>query len=759
MSINVVKRNGSKEPLDISKLSRVVSWACEDITGVSQSEIELNSQLRFYNNIKSTDIQETLIKASADLITEDTPNYQYVAGRLINYHIRKEVYNGHGIPHIRDHIEKVVKTGYYTKELLETGFTSEEFDTINSFIDHDRDFNIVYAGMEQFRNKYLIKNRNTGEFFETPQMAFILIAILLFKDYPKETRLSWIKKYYDAISTFDISLPTPVMAGLRTPDKQFSSCVLVETADNLDSIIATAGTIIKYVSKRAGIGIGAGALRAIGSPIRGGVATHTGDIAFYRLFQSAVKSCSQGGIRGGSATLYYPWWHYEVEDFLVLKNNKGTQDNRLRQMDYCIQFNKLAYERLISGGNISLFSPSDVPGLYEAFFADQDEFIRLYEKAERNTRIRKKTIPAITLFSSFIQERKDTGRVYLMNVDNVNDQGPFYKKIAPIRMSNLCTEIDLPTVPQQSLDDQNAEVALCTLSGINWGKIKRPHDFALPCELAVRGLDSLLSYQNYEVAAAENATMKRRPLGIGPVNLAYFLAKNDMTYSDPDLEKLQPFVEAWSYYLIKASNDLAKEFGRCPGSDETKYSTGWVPIDSRKPAIDELVVHDLTLDWLTLRNSLANHGIRNSTLMAGFPAETSALVSNSTNGFEPIPALITSKQSKDGSLKQVAPEMKRLGKKYELKFDQQSPEGYLKICALFQKYMDQGISVNTTYNPVFYENEEIPLSILLKDVIFFYKYGGKQLYYLNQNDVSGEIEAPLIDGDTEDDEFCEGCAL
>lgn len=438
MSINVVKRNGSKEPLDISKLSKVVSWACEGINGVSRSEIELNSQLRFYNNIKTTDIQETLIKATADLITEDAPNYQYVAGRLVNYHIRKEVYNGHGIPHVLDHINRVVKAGYYTSEFLDIKFTPEEWDTINSYIDHDRDFNIVYAGMEQFRNKYLVKNRNTGEFFETPQMAFILIAVLLFKDYPVETRLSWIKKYYDAISTFDISLPTPVMAGLRTPDKQFSSCVLVETADNLDSIIATTGTIIKYVSKRAGIGIGAGSLRAIGSPIRGGVATHTGDIAFYRLFQSAVKSCSQGGIRGGSATLYYPWWHYEVEDFLVLKNNKGTQDNRLRQMDYCIQFNKLAYERLIAGKDLSLFSPSDVPGLYDAFFVDQDEFVRLYEKAERNTKIRKKTISAISLFSSFIQERKDTGRVYLMNVDNVNEQGPFMKQVAPIRMSNLC---------------------------------------------------------------------------------------------------------------------------------------------------------------------------------------------------------------------------------------------------------------------------------------------------------------------------------
>jgi ribonucleoside-diphosphate reductase alpha chain len=454
--ISVAKRNGSKEPLDLNKFHRVVSWACEGINGVSQSEIELNSRIQFYDGIKTVDIQETLIKAAADLISEDNPGYQYVAGRLINYHLRKQVYNDYNVPHLAAHIEKVIIEGYYDAE-IHKWYNKEEIETLNNHINHSRDYNITYAGMEQFRGKYLIKNRSTGKFYETPQMCFMLISMVLFNKYPRSSRLKWVKDFYDAISTFEISLPTPIMAGLRSPQKQFSSCVLVETDDSLDSINATSSSIVKYVSQKAGIGVGAGRIRAIGSPIRKGDASHTGVIPFLKLFQAAVKSCSQGGVRGGAATLYYPAWHLEFEDLIVLKNNKGTEDNRVRHMDYGVQFNKVMYERLLSGGNITLFSPNDVPDLYESFFVDVDKFRTLYEQAEANPNIRKKTIPAIDLFSMFAQERKDTGRIYLMNVDHANDHGSFVKELAPIKQSNLCcvsgdTYITV-SKPDGSIDD------------------------------------------------------------------------------------------------------------------------------------------------------------------------------------------------------------------------------------------------------------------------------------------------------------------
>ena len=526
--LQVTKRDGSKEDLNLNKFHRVVSWACEDLSTVSESEIEIKSHIQFYNGIKTADIQETLIKAAADLISADTPGYQYVAGRLINYHLRKEIYNNHFPPNLFEHIKNVINLGYYDKDIL-TWYTEEEINQINNFIDHKRDFNIAYAGMEQFRGKYLIKNRANGKIFETSQFAYVLISMVLFRNY-KENRLKWVKDFYDAISNFEISLPTPIMAGLRSPQKQFSSCVLIETDDSLDSINATSSAIVKYVSQKAGIGIGAGRIRALGSPIRNGDATHTGVIPFFKLFQSAVKSCSQGGVRGGAATLYYPIWHLEVEDLLVLKNNKGTEDNRIRHLDYGVQFNKVMYERLLSGGDITLFSPNDVPDLYDAFFTEVEKFKELYEKYEKSTKIKKKVVKAIDLFSSFIQERKDTGRIYLMNVDHVNDHGAFIKELATIKQSNLCAEIALPTKPLNDINDPNGEISLCTLAAINWGKIRDPKDFEKPCELAVRALDELLDYQNYPVLAAKNSTMARRPLGIGIINLAYWLAKNDLNY-------------------------------------------------------------------------------------------------------------------------------------------------------------------------------------------------------------------------------------
>ena len=508
--IQVVKRDGSKEELNIEKFHKVVFHACEDITGVSPSEIEIKSQIQFFNGMTTQEIQETLIKAASDLISEDTPNYQYVGGRLINYGLRKQVYGQYDPCHVKELVEKNIKLGFYDPELINT-YTDEEWDKINGFIKHSRDENLTYVAMEQLRGKYLVQNRVTGEIFETPQMCYILIAATLFADYPEEERLNWVKDYYDAISLHDISLPTPVMAGVRTPQRQFSSCVLIETDDSLDSINATSSSIVKYVSQKAGIGIGGGSIRAIGSPIRKGDAFHTGVIPFFKLFQASTKSCSQGGVRGGAATIYYPIWHYEVEDLVVLKNNKGTEDNRVRHMDYGVQFNKLMYERLITGGDITLFSPSDVPGLYEAFFADQDKFRELYETAERNTRLRKKTVPAAQLFSMFMEERKNTGRIYLQNVDNANDHGSFLPDVAPIRQSNLCAEIDLPTKPLKSFDDPEGEISLCTLSAINWGNIKSPEDFERACTLAVRGLDALLDYQNYPIIAAQLSTEKRRP--------------------------------------------------------------------------------------------------------------------------------------------------------------------------------------------------------------------------------------------------------
>lgn len=766
-NIQVQKRDGTRENLDLEKLHRVVFWATQGIAGVSASEVEIKSHLQFYNGIPTSHIQETLIKSAADLISEDTPNYQYVAGRLICYHIRKQVYGTYEPWHLKRLVEKNVATGFYDAELLST-YSNDEWERINSFIKHDRDDNLTYAAMEQFRGKYLVQNRVTKEIMETPQMAYVLIAATLFSRYPSHSRLAWIKDYYDAISTHQISLPTPIMAGVRTPQRQFSSCVLIECDDSLDSINATTSSIVKYVSQKAGIGIGAGRIRALGSPIRNGDAYHTGVVPFYKMFQAATRSCSQGGVRNGAATLYYPIWHYEIEDLLVLKNNKGTEDNRVRHMDYGVQFNKIMYERLLRNGEITLFSPHDVPDMYEAFFVDADRFRSLYEAAEKNPRIRKKRIRAQDLFTRFMQERKDTGRIYLMNVDHANSHGSFVPQHAPIRQSNLCCEINLPTRPLADVNDANGEIALCTLSAINWGVFREPEDMEKACTLAVRGLDALLTYQHYPILAAQLATERRRPLGVGIINFAYWLAKHDVSYSDPAaLPLVDRWTQHWSYYLIKASADLAREFGACPLSSETRYHTGQLPIDTYKSDVDELVPHQDYVPWESLRQSLRQWGIRNSTLMALMPAETSAQISNATNGIEPPRSYVSIKQSKDGVLKQVVPEYRKLKNRYELLWDQRSPEGYLKICAVLQKYIDQGISVNTSYNPQHYDEEQIPMSEMLKHVVMFYKYGGKQLYYFNTYDGSGEIDVDkqiergrIINiVDRVEEETCDACAI
>lgn len=760
--IRVTKRSGDKEQLELDKLHKVVEFACENLTGVSESQVEINSHLSFFNNITSEEIQETLIKSAADLISEETPNYQYVAGRLISYHIRKEVFGKFQPDSLYDHVSRVVSEGLYDPLLLEW-YTEEEFKQLDKMINHERDDNLTYAAMEQFRGKYLVKNRATGKIFETPQIAYMLIAATLFHKYANGPRLKMIREFYDALSNFDISMPTPVMAGVRTPIRQFSSCVLIESGDSLDSINEVTGAIVKYVSKRAGIGIGAGAIRAIGSQIGAGHATHTGVIPFYKLFQAAVRSCSQGGVRGGAATLYYPIWHLEVEDLLVLKNNKGTENTRIRHMDYGVQFNKVFYERLLEGKDITLFSPDDVPELWETFFTDVDKFRELYEIAERKTSIRKKTISATDLFSAFMQERKDTGRIYLMNVDHANDHGAFKPHLAPIRQSNLCCEIDLPTQPLTS-DDDSGEISLCTLGAVNWGNVKEPSDFEKPCELVVRALDELLDYQDYPVKEAERSTKARRPLGVGVINFAYWMAKNDMTYSEPNLQKIHEYAEAWSYYLIKASSRLAKEKRPCPKNDETKYGDGILPIDTYKKDIDTLAKPDYKYNWNELRADLKKYGIRNSTLMALMPSETSSQISNATNGIEPPRSYVSVKQSKDGVLKQVVPGYPRLKNKYELLWDQPNPEGYLKICGILQKFVDQGISVNTSYNPTNYDDEKIPLSEMIRHLLVAYQYGTKQLYYFNTFDgATDEAEEPshpyVLQDEPLEEEECESCVI
>lgn len=764
-NFSVTKRDGRTEPFNLDKVHRVLEWATNDITGVSISEIELKSNIQLFDRIPAYDIHELLIKSAAELISENTPNYQFVAARLINYKLRKEVYGSYDPWPLRAIIVANVARGVYDPAVLDV-YSDAEIDQLDAYIRHERDDTFTFVGMEQFRGKYLVQDRLTKKPYETPQVLYMMIAATLFSQYPKETRLKYVKDFYDAVSLFYISLPTPIMAGVRTSTRQFSSCVLIESGDSLDSINATATSVVRYISKKAGIGIGAGSIRAVGSRVNDGSIIHTGLIPFLKYFQSAVKSCSQGGVRGGAATVYLPIWHLEFENLIVLKNNKGTEENRVRNMDYAFQFNKTMYERLLTGGNITLFSPNDVPGMYDAFYADQVKFKQLYEKYEADPSIRKKVMPAIDVFTMFITERKNTGRIYLMNVDHANEHGSFIPELAPIRMSNLCTEIDLPTTPLKSAEDEDGEISLCTLSAINWGLINDPKEFEKYCTIAVRALDALLDYQNYPVPAAKRGTENRRPLGIGIINLAYFLAKRGLRYDAAALETVDRYAESWSYYLIKASVELAKEKGACLKVNETKYARGILPIDTYKRDVDELVPHEERMDWEHLRADLRKYGIRNSTLMALMPAETSAQISNSTNGIEPPRDLVSYKQSKDGVSAQVVPGYHRLKNQYDLLWDQKTPEGYLKICAILQKYIDQGISVNTSYNPEHFEDAKVPMSQLIRDIVTFYKYGGKQLYYNNTFDGAGEMKEDAMnipeDKDLDPDnpdENCDSCVL
>ena len=760
MTIKVTKRNGDSQEFDLDKVHKVLEWATAGLTGVSMSEIELKSNIQLYDKIPAYDIHELLIKSASELISEHTPNYQFVAARLISYKLRKEVYGDYEPWTLKKLIAYNVSSGVYDSGILEK-YTDEELDELGSYIKHERDDTFTYAGMEQFRGKYLVQDRKTKEHYETPQMLYMMVSATLFSNYPTQIRIKYVKEYYDAISQFYISLPTPIMAGVRTPTRQFSSCVLIESDDSLDSINSTASSIVRYISKKAGIGINAGQIRAEGARVGDGSVVHTGLIPFLKYFQSAVKSCSQGGVRGGAATVYLPIWHYEFEDLVVLKNNKGTEENRVRHMDYAFQLNKLMYERLLSGGNITLFDPNDVPGLYEAFFDDQDKFKELYEKYERAYSIRKRSIPALEVFQKLLTERKDTGRIYVMNVDHANDHGSFIAEEAPIKQSNLCCEINLPTKALNDVNDPEGEISLCTLSAINWGLINEPSEFEKYCDLSVRALDELLDYQDYPIPAAQISTMNRRPLGVGIINLAYFLAKRGLKYDESAFEVVDEYAEAWSYYLIKSSANLAEEKGKIPLNNQTKYAFGDTPNTTYKSAVDNLIEHKERLPWDELRTQLKTTGIRNSTLMALMPAETSAQISNSTNGIEPPRALVSYKQSKDGVLAQVVPGYHYLRNKYDLLWEQESPDGYLKICAILQKYVDQGISVNTSYNPEHYEDNKIPMSVMLQDLVTSYKYGLKQLYYFNTYDGAGEMkeDLPELEQTIIDEDDCDSCKI
>ncbi|MCR3754919.1 MAG: ribonucleoside-diphosphate reductase 1 subunit alpha [Candidatus Westeberhardia cardiocondylae] len=730
----VTKRDGRKEDIDLDKIHKVISWAAQGLQNVSVSQVELRSRIQFYQGIRTSDIHETIIKSSADLISSEFPDYQYLAARLAIFHLRKKAFGRFDPPKLYEHICRLVKLGKYDVCLLEK-YSYDEISYMNSFLDHSRDMQFSYAAVKQLENKYLVQNRITGDIYESAQFLYILISAVVFMHYPHAKRLNYVKRFYDAISTFKISLPTPIMSGVRTPSRQFSSCVLIECDDSLDSINATASAIVKYVSQRAGLGVNVGRIRALGSPIRNGETFHTGCIPFYKYFQTAVKSCSQGGVRGGAATLFYPIWHLEIENLLVLKNNRGVETNRVRYMDYGVQLNGFMYRRLLNDEEITLFSPSDVPNLYDSFFSDQNEFAKLYTKYEQDISVRYRRVKARELFALMMQERSSTGRIYIQNVDHCNTHGAFNPKFAPIRQSNLCLEVTLPTKPINHIDDDCAEIALCMLSAFNLGTIDNLDEFDELSDLVVRALDSLLDYQSYLTPSAKNAAIGRRSLGIGVINFAYYLAKHGVRYSDGSANNLtHRTFEKMQYYLLKASCNLAKEYGACPLFFETNYFNDIFPIDTYKRDIDDIVNEPLHCDWKKLRKQVKRYGLRNSTLSALMPSETSSQVSNATNGIEPPRSILTVKTSKDGILRQVVPESIRLGDKYEFLWNIPNNIGYLHLVGIMQKFVDQAISANTNYDPSKFLHGKIPMMQLLQDVLIAYKFGLKTLYYHNTRD-------------------------
>ena len=737
--LNILKRNGARTTLDINKIHKVVTHACEGLAGVSSSLIQMNAGIQFADNMTTTDIQDLLVRSANDLISLENPNYQYAAARLLLYGLYKDVYGSFDKAPLIDMINQNVKKGHYDAEILEK-YTVDEISTLDSYIKHKRDENFTYAGLRQVVDKYLIQDRSTGELFESPQHMYMMIAATLFASYPIETRMHYVRRYYDATSLFKINIPTPVMAGVRTPVRQFASCVLVDADDTLDSIFASDMSIGRYTAQRAGIGINAGRIRGVNSRIRGGEVAHTGIVPFLKKFEATVRCCTQNGVRGGSATTHFPFWHQEIEDILVLKNNKGTEDNRVRKLDYSIQLNKTMYERLLGGGDITLFSPHDVPGLYEAYFGDPLVFQELYEKYERATSIKKKTVSAMELFSALIKERAETGRIYIMNVDHCNTHSSFKDTVY---MSNLCQEITLPTKPLEHIDDENGEIALCILSAINVGILRNLDDLDELCELAVRALEEIIDYQKYPIKAAEISTKARRSLGIGYIGLAHYLAKHKVHYDNKESWKLvHDLSEAFQYYLLKASNKLAQERGACEYFNRTKYSEGILPIDTYKSDVDSIVKNKLNYDWDTLRKNILEHGLRHSTLSAQMPSESSSVVSNATNGIEPPRGYLSVKKSKKGPLKQIVPQYNTLKNHYTLLWDMPSNTGYINIVAVMQKFFDQAISGNWSYNPTHFENNEVPMSVMMNDLLTTYKMGWKTSYYQNTYDYKTDDDEP-----------------
>jgi ribonucleoside-diphosphate reductase alpha chain len=730
--IKVEKRDGSIESIHIDKIHIMVEHACHGLSSVSASQVEMNANIQFYNGIKTSEIQEILVRSASDLITLDHPNYQYVAARLLLFGLYKQVFGANWkveFPTVKQQVDIGIQKGIYDKNLTYR-YSDADWEKINSFVIHSRDFDFTYAGLRQVVDKYLVQDRSSGSLYETPQYMYILIAAVLFADYPSETRLSYVKRYYDAISKHKINIPTPVMAGVRTPLRQFASCVLVDADDSLDSIFSSDMAIGRYVAQRAGIGINAGRIRGINSKIRGGEVQHTGVVPFLKKFESTVRCCTQNGIRGGSATVHFPIWHKEIEDILVLKNNKGTEDNRVRKLDYSIQLSKIFYERFIKNESMHLFSPHDVPGLYDAF--GTDSFDALYIKYEEDPTIPKKSIGAQELILDLLKERAETGRIYIMNIDHCNSHSSFKDKVY---MSNLCQEITLPTKPVQHIDDPMGEIALCILSAINVGKLKQLDELEELCDLAVRGLDNLIDYQEYPVLAAELSTMNRRSLGIGYIGLAHYLARQGEHYDEPAAWQLvHDLSEAFQYYLLKASNEIAKEYGPCGYFNKTKYSDGILPIDTYKRDIDKIVPNELKYDWESLRASILVHGLRNSTLSAQMPSESSSVVSNATNGIEPPRAYLSVKKSKKGPLKQIVPQYQSLKNNYTLLWDMSGNTGYINIVAVMQKFFDQAISGNWSYNPGHYPDNEVPVSVMAQDLLTTYKLGWKTSYYQNTYD-------------------------
>ena len=754
--ISVVKRNGVVEPLNLDKLHRMVEFACDGLAGVSESAIEMNSNLQFYEHIMTSDIQEILIKSANDLITLEQPNYQYVAARLLLFSYRKSVYKGHpdNPPPLIEHIKECIAKGVYDPDLIKQ-YSEEEWSELHDFIDWDRDYLFTYAGLRQVVDKYLVQDRSTGEVFETPQQMYMLIAATLFQNYPIESRIDYVKRYYNSISKHRINIPTPVMAGVRTPIRQFASCVLVDIDDTLDSIFSSDMAIGKYVAQRAGIGINAGRIRGINSKIRRREVQHTGVIPFLKKLESTVRCCTQNGIRGGSATVHFPIWHQEIQDILVLKNNKGTEDNRVRKLDYSIQLSKLFYERFIQNEKISLFSPHDCPNLYESF--GTSEFDDLYTSYENNNAIPRTTIGAQELILALLKERAETGRIYIMNIDHCNSHSSFKDKV---EMSNLCQEITLPTVPIHHIDG-DGEIALCILSAINVGKVKSDHELEELCELTVRALEEIIDYQEYPVRAAEKSTKARRSLGVGFIGLAHYLARLGHKYDSQEAwDAVHGLSESFQYYLLKASNKIAEEKGACEGFSATKYFDGELPIDHYKKDVDEICSIPLHHDWEKLREDIRIHGLRHSTLSAQMPSESSSVVSNATNGIEPPRDYLSVKKSKKGPLKQIVPSYQSLKNNYTLLWDQKDNTGYINVVSVMQKFFDQAISGNWSYNPQHFQDSEVPVSQMAQDLLNTYKYGWKTSYYQNTYDAkTDEIDLESLVADLSNQEDCESCKI